>query len=142
MTGLPPRLRSVLPALLLTVVAANQIRQTFSNNLTPWKGGGFGMFSTLDASTRRAAQIRVSVDGQPTRVIETSAELQAPLLRALTLPTDTHLKALAEAVIAAERAKGRAVDLVQIECWRTRYALGTLIPSQELLREYYQSAGQ
>lgn len=41
-----PGLLSLIPAILLSIVAAAQVRLTRTEQLTPWKGGGFGMFST------------------------------------------------------------------------------------------------
>jgi hypothetical protein len=55
------RLRAAVgPALLLAVLASHVSLRT-SANLTPWKGGGFGMFSTIDSPATR--QVRVDLQG-------------------------------------------------------------------------------
>lgn len=41
------------PSALLTAVALIQIALVYTGDLTAWKGGGFGMFSTLDYGTNR-----------------------------------------------------------------------------------------
>jgi hypothetical protein len=48
----PRPLRWLAPALLLSV-ALNQLWLAFSADLTPWCGGGFGMFSTADGRFSR-----------------------------------------------------------------------------------------
>jgi len=41
------------PIILLIAVALHQIFLARSAALSPWSGGGFGMFSTLDHGSRR-----------------------------------------------------------------------------------------
>ena len=52
-----PRLsRALLPALapaILVLVALVQVYTSHTRHLTPWKGGGFGMFSTVDSTSAR-----------------------------------------------------------------------------------------
>ena len=43
----------LLPPLLLVVVALGQVTLAKTVGLTAWKGGGFGMFSTLDHGAYR-----------------------------------------------------------------------------------------
>ena len=47
-----------LPACLLLLVAGRQFFLVWSEDLTQWKGGGFGMFSTVDAGSSRVVQLR------------------------------------------------------------------------------------
>lgn len=42
----------LIPAILITV-ALQQIRLATTKNLSPWRGGGFGMFSTIDQKSTR-----------------------------------------------------------------------------------------
>lgn len=42
----------LIPA-ILTTVALQQIRLATTQNLSPWKGGGFGMFSSIDNRKNR-----------------------------------------------------------------------------------------
>ena len=44
--------RSWLPVALLLVVAGVQVALVKTEGLSPWKGGGFGMFSTTDDAGR------------------------------------------------------------------------------------------
>jgi hypothetical protein len=43
----------LLPVLLLLCVALHQLRLVYTTDLSPWSGGGFGMFSTTDAPSDR-----------------------------------------------------------------------------------------
>ena len=44
--------RTLLPVAVLLAVAARQVVLTHTAGLSPWKGGGFGMFSTTDDAGR------------------------------------------------------------------------------------------
>src|SRR5687768_8275436 len=45
--------RAAIAPLCLCVVAGLQVSRVWCCNQTPWKGGGFGMFSTVDAESAR-----------------------------------------------------------------------------------------
>lgn len=44
--------------ILLMVVALRQITLVSTIDLTPWKGGGFGMFSSIDRPSNRVIEVR------------------------------------------------------------------------------------
>jgi hypothetical protein len=71
MSDMRARLWAALPAVLLAIVASTQIVLTRTTLLSPWKGGGFGMFSTLDGRPFRYARMFVSA-------AERSEELAVP----------------------------------------------------------------
>lgn len=54
---LPDRLLCFLAPGLLVLVACVQLTLVRTHDLTAWKGGGFGMFSTFDAPTSRALRV-------------------------------------------------------------------------------------
>jgi hypothetical protein len=129
------RWSAALPAVLLTIVATTQIVLTRVTMLSPWKGGGFGMFATLDGRPFRYARMFV-------RAPERSEELAVPasleefVASAEILPGDAQLDRLARAVVARERRRGRPVDEVRIEVWRVEFAPGSLMPRDHLLRRH------
>ena len=51
------RISIYLPPMMLVVVATCQMVFAHSGTLTPWKGGGFGMFSTIDSPAGRVVAI-------------------------------------------------------------------------------------
>jgi hypothetical protein len=126
---------AVLPAALLVGVGAAQVVLTRTAALSPWKGGGFGMFSTTDDAGRR--QVRIFVTGD-----ERSEELAIPASlvdlarRAAVLPGDRQLASLARGVVARERRHGRSVSAVRLECWRAEYDRATLTATSHRLREF------
>jgi hypothetical protein len=107
-----------LPAVLLVAVAAVQITLTRTAALTPWKGGGFGMFSTSDHAGERALRIVVTARDR-SEEIAVSPSLQDAADRATALPGERQLMRLARLVAARERRHGRPVEDVRIECWQT-----------------------
>jgi hypothetical protein len=61
---------TVLPGLLLVLVACSQIYLTQARELTPSKGGGFGMFAVTDIRNARTWSVDcLTVDGKPCRVL-------------------------------------------------------------------------
>jgi hypothetical protein len=63
------KLLKYFPFILLLLVAVNQFRLVKQRELTPWKGGGFGMFSTTDARNARALRIFAQVEGRMIEVM-------------------------------------------------------------------------
>jgi len=126
---------ATLPAVVLAIVAITQIALTRTTLLSPWKGGGFGMFSTLDGRPFRYARMFVSAP-------ERSEELAVPpsleelVAMAETMPGDAQLDRLSRAVVARERRHGRPVEDVRIEVWRVEFAKGSLLPRDRLLRRH------
>lgn len=84
---------------LLCAVAITQQILAHTKNLSPWLGGGFGMFSTVEGPGSR--QVRIVLDTTRGEYIvdipESLKDLQAA---ARTMPTDANLKKLAEVMLA------------------------------------------
>jgi hypothetical protein len=130
-----PNPRVLLPAGLLVLVAGTQVLLARSAALTPWKGGGFGMFSTTDDAARRRVRVFVSAP-ERSEEIAIAPSLEDAARRAAALPADYELSRLAERVVARERRYARPVETVRIEAWRIDYAPDTLAATSRLLREY------
>ena len=87
--------------LLLVVVATAQLGLAHAYDLTPWKGGGFGMFSTIDD---RVLVVEVEVEQQRHSV---DAEALAAVVdghlieRAVSMPNEAALAGVAEPLLAA-----------------------------------------
>lgn len=112
------RLLTRLPAAILIVVAATQMTLARVSTLSAWKGGGFGMFASLDGLPFRELRI-VSAAGGRSVERELPEALAEAGARVAAFPHERALRALAAAVIADERANGRAVETVRVEVWRT-----------------------
>ena len=109
-----------LPAVLMTAVAVIQIVLATTADISAWKGGGFGMFATIDGpSTRR---VRVLVEGHGRSGELGIARSQQILEKRVRLfPSDLFLRGLANAVTERETRVGRPVKAVTIEVWRADY---------------------
>ena len=130
-----PKAGELLPVGLLLLVAGTQVTLSRSVALTPWKGGGFGMFSTTDDAARRWVRVFVSAP-ERSEEIAIASSLEDAARRAAVLPADYELSRLAKGVVARERRYARPVETVRIEAWRIDYAPDTLAATSRLLREY------
>ena len=124
-----------LPPVLLVVVAVLQVGLAPTVDLTAWKGGGFGMFSTLDHGAYRGVDIVVDAPDR-SESLEIPPSLETAAARAAACPTDGLLRALAEGVAAREQRYQRAVTRVTVTAWRTDFDRGTLQPSERPLRTF------
>lgn len=117
------------------MVAIVQIALAHTAGLTPWKGGGFGMFSTLDHSGYRGVDVIVEgPDRSEQLTIPESLDVAAA--RAAAYPTTGFLRRLAEGVVARERRYQRAVTRVRMTMWRAEFDPGTLRVSERTLRTF------
>lgn len=109
-----------LPAILLVAIALHQIARAEMASLSPWKGGGFGMFATTDRGLNRRVlafalsddgAVRLSIPGDRANLVQ----------RARALPDPRRLERLAAALgeAAAERVPGARA--VRVEVWRIAY---------------------
>jgi hypothetical protein len=127
-----PRWRVWLPAAVLFTIAWFQIGLAKRADLSPWKGGGFGMFSSLDLR-----RVRIVVQApQGDEELDISPSQQSRAARARQFPSNSNLIELAKAVATREKRYGRDATAVRIEVWRAEFneyleavdrPLGTLV---------------
>ena len=104
--------------------------------LSPWKGGGFGMFSTTDDAGRRRVRVFVTAP-ERSEEIAIAPSLEDAARRAAVLPADSELARLARSASSTrERRYRRPVETVRIETWRIDYAPDTLAATSRLIREF------
>jgi len=85
-----------LPAAILVMVALLQIFLTQTANLSPWKGGGFGMFGAIDAPDMRVIQAEaLDQDGNLIQFDVYSALDDRTVRRIRTLPRQSDLEQMA-----------------------------------------------
>jgi hypothetical protein len=129
------RWRTALPVALLLTVAGTQVILTRTAGLSPWKGGGFGMFSTTDDAGRRSVRVFVTAPDRSEEIAITPS-LEESAVRAAVLPGGRQLTRLARRVLERERRYGRPVEAVRVETWRIEYAPGTLAATSRRAREF------
>jgi hypothetical protein len=100
-------LATASPAILLTVVALAQMVMARTADLSPWKGGGFGMFASADGLPFRSVRLYVTATD---RSEETPVPLSLDDLaqRAATLSARRAMERLGFAAIAREQRQGRS----------------------------------
>lgn len=89
---------------LLTLVAVAQLWLATFHHLTPWKGGGFGMFATLDGIPSRFIVITATDDSGEVFLVR----LSAPAIDGLdgfSRPQLTRLRALPSVAMKQELAR-------------------------------------
>lgn len=92
-----------LPPAILAAVALNHIVLSRTSDLSPWKGGGFGMFATVDAPTRRFLAGHVTVDGRVLPIMLPSDDPAGDALtHALTLPSQRRLDEMTDTLARRE----------------------------------------
>jgi len=126
---------TVLPSVLLVVVALCQVALAKTVGLTPWKGGGFGMFSTLDHGAYRGV---VAIIEAPDRseTLEIPPSLEELAARAAACPSSWLLGELARGIVARERRYERPVATVRLSVWQTNFDVTTLAASERTLRTF------
>jgi hypothetical protein len=126
------RALAALPCALLVAGACHQLVLARTAGLSPWSGGGFGMFSTTDAGATRHLHVFVLRPGLR-REIDPSRLAPEALRRTLTLPSERNLRAIARAAAALPAPDHGAVMGVEVQVWHTRYEAETLSPESRIL---------
>lgn len=90
-----------LPAAILVLVALLQLYLTHTTALSPWKGGGFGMFGAIDAPAMRVIQAEaLDQDGKLLQIDVYSALDDRTLRRIRTLPRQSDLEQMVSQFVA------------------------------------------
>jgi hypothetical protein len=119
---------------LLVVVAVLQIGLTQFADLTPWLGGGFGMFSTLDSPGARHVHAFLLTPGVE-REIEIGSKARDSAQRVRALPTTARLRALASILESGlPRDEPDAERLIRIQVWQSDFDPDRFSRSSALLR--------
>lgn len=125
----------VVPPALLVLVSVAQLCSVSIFHLTPWKGGGFGMFSTLDQAAFRGVDIVIDAPGR-SETLDIPASLDLAAARATSCPADWLLRRLAQDVVAREQRYGRAVSHVELTVWTTQFDRVTLAAHKRTIRSF------
>lgn len=119
---------------LLVAVACSQIVLTRTADLSPWLGGGFGMFATIDSRGDRHLAVLAESPGL-IHELEIPATLRDQAERVRALPTEARLQALARAIAVLEADRVPGLTSVRLQLWRTQRDPGTLAYDEELATE-------
>jgi hypothetical protein len=122
----------LLPSALLLLVAGRQIALTRSDGLSPWSGGGFGMFSTTDAGATRHLHAFALRPGLR-RELDPARLDPDRLRRVLTLPSESNLRDVAEELASFPTPDHGPASGVAVQVWHTRFDPDTLAPDSRIL---------
>lgn len=128
-----PRWFWYLPSVLLLIVATNQLRLVSTTSLSPWWGGGFGMFATTDAWATRHLHV-FAVRSGVRRELEISPALKKKVERVLALPSEAQLQAFASQFVAAPTPDEGPLEAVELQVWATQFDPMTLAPTSTPIR--------
>jgi len=122
-----------LPSVLLILVAVNQYRLVVTASLSPWWGGGFGMFATTDAWATRHLHV-YAVRSGVRRALPLPQELHGEIEQALTLPTDSRLRELALQLAPTPTPEDGPLEAIELQVWATQFEQETLAPASVPIR--------
>lgn len=104
MTVLADRVRAMILPILALTIAVTQVVCATAGPLSPWKGGGFGMFASSDNPAARMLIVSVTDDAGDQHLVRLDRQRhQGPLSerergRLRTFPTKSRMRALAVAI--------------------------------------------
>lgn len=126
----PPRAprRALVAPLLLLALALAQIAGFAAYGLSPWKGGGFGMFSTNDHGGFRDLRVlELSASGE--RRVALPERLERLQRHAREAPQRGNL----ERLVAELRRGSEGLGPLRVEVWRTQFSPVDLTPARVLV---------
>jgi hypothetical protein len=126
-------LRRALPAALLVAVALAQIALARHAALSPWLGGGFGMFASTDGWGRREVRAVALREGMR-RPLAPMRDAPAASRRAAALPSEAHLRALARELAGLPGRDEAPLRAIELEICGVRFERDTLEPRPFRLR--------
>lgn len=109
-----------LPLFVLLAIAGMQVSLAKFSVLTPWKGGGFGMFSTIDSSAYRVLRVYALAPGEEKRV-NLPASFNGPAYSIACFPTQSRLEGFLERIARHLSHKSRGLTALRIEIWRPTF---------------------
>jgi hypothetical protein len=122
-----------IPSALLLLVVANQLRLVSTTALSPWWGGGFGMFATTDGWATRHLHV-FAIHSGVRRELSIPETFKKEVERVLTLPSDANLQTIAREFAELPTPDEGPLLAIELQVWAARHDPVTLAPSGVLLR--------
>ena len=124
-----------LPCILLLAGTINHFVLVQTGNLSPWLGGGFGMFASTDVPHSRLLVVTAVNENGDEYTVPLKGRLKKLKRRARGMPGRSQLEMLARETW--EKLERKPVDetgsplvSLRIEVWKTRYLANSLQPQQ------------
>ena len=120
-----------LPSIILIALALNQLVLANFLNLSPWLGGGYGMFSTTDVGSNRHLHIYLKSEGIKKELIY-PPELRELALKTKSFPTNYSLSRFANTLLETERDE--YTKSIEVQVWKSQFEKQSLQPSSKILK--------
>jgi hypothetical protein len=124
---------SYLPVFLFIAITIHHFYLVQNHNLSPWLGGGYGMFSTTDYGPSRFIKSFVLKDNVIQEEIEIPEHLSSLGKRVRSLPDKKNMKNLAVKLEYYLAVNQHSFPIIRVEIWSTRYEPKTLKPTYQKL---------
>ena len=125
-------LKNLIP-ILLCVIAIVQIYMVFTKNLTPWKGGGFGMFAMIDRLENRPVHVTLWSSGEEYIVNPRDLLKNEEYYRVKSLPGKDVLDRLTTDVLDQRWIIRQDVDEIERYSYLRPYSSSELKPLQDAI---------
>lgn len=114
-------------------MALLQIYLAHAENLTPSKGGGFGLFSTVDKLENRNLRAYLITEKQEIpfaipQYVPATEDLRKPIYRAASLPTVGHMRTIIEDLLA--NPYEIPIKGIRVEVWKIAFDEKTMRASR------------
>ena len=126
------RLVYFLPVILLVTVAFVQIGLANYSYLSPWSGGGFGMFSTTDVGSARHVHI-YAVTPSVRRELIPNTKHKKIVDQLLVFPADYRIKNFSEQLRDIFYIPEEGDVKLDIQVWKKTYDPRSLEPTSEII---------
>ena len=121
-----------LPVILLVTVAFFQIGLANYSYLSPWSGGGFGMFSTTDVRSARHVHI-YAVTPSVRRELIPNTKHKKIVDQLLVFPADYRIKNFSEQLRDIFYIPEEGDVKLDIQVWKKTYNPRSLEPTSEII---------
>ena len=121
------------PIILFVVIAAHHYYWVHHAHLSPWLGGGYGMFSTTDYGPTRYIRVYALQDNIIQEQIEIPERLTMLARKTRGLPDDNNVRSLALEIENYLNAHQHGYPLIRVEVWTSQYDTETLRPTYQKL---------
>ena len=124
---------SYLPILFFFLIAGHHFYLVHNYHLSPWLGGGYGMFSTTDYGPSRFIKIFVLKDNIIQEEVEIPEHLSELSQQVRSLPNNKNIQKLAVELEDYLAFNQHTFPVIRVEIWKTLYDSETLKPSYQKL---------
>ena len=124
---------SYLPILLFLLISGHHFYLVHKHQLSPWLGGGYGMFSTTDYGPSRFIKVFTLNKKIIQEEIEVPEHLSQLSKQVRSLPNNTNIKNFAIKLENYLTINHHSAAFIRVEIWKTNYDSETLKPSYQKL---------